>query len=101
MDFTFSEMLSIVFVVIVISILLKKAPQINTFVLVIVGVIVGYVFLIITNTVLPKLNEVYNNWREFVMYNYSAKVDNMGYIHIYPPLFFVFVLFLVLLYYRY
>jgi len=92
--------LTTVVVIIVVSMLLKKAPQMNTFVVVVVGLLVGYVFLIVMNSIFPLLANNIRIWRQYLVFQGYETTDNMSYIYVYPPILAVFVIFVALLYNR-
>ncbi len=92
--------ISLIVVVLVISIILKKSPQINTFIVIVVGVLTGYLFLLIINFIFPLFNQVLSEMNEYSKYMILNKFNNMGYFHIFPPILFVFIIFIILLYNR-
>ncbi len=92
--------ISIAIVVIVISSLMKLSPQLNTFVAVIIGLIVGYFFLLFMNYVFPQVNSTANSWYQFFTYSITNKFDDMGYMQVWPPIMAVLIIFVILLYNR-
>ncbi len=87
-------------VVLVVATILKKAPQINTLVVVVIGLLVGYIFVLFMNTLFPSINAVIRDFRQFLYYQYLSSSDSTGYIYVYPPLLVVFIIFVILLYNR-
>lgn len=92
--------LTLIFVILVVSYIMRKSPQLNMFLVIVIGLLSGYVFLILVQNVFPVLNKTLMEWREFFMYSFYQKANDMGYFYIYPPLFVVFMIFIVLLYNR-
>ena len=92
--------LTIIVIILVISMLLKKSPQMNTIVVIVIGLLVGYVFMVVVNFVLPSLSETVRNWSQYFGFVINSKFNDTGYINIWPPLFVVFVVFIILLYNR-
>ena len=88
------------FVILIVSTLMRKAPQLNLFVVMVIGILSGYVFLIISSSIFPHLQSTLNNWRQFMNHTYYEQTHETGYIYVYPPLLAVFILFIVLLYNR-
>jgi flagellar biosynthesis protein FliR len=101
-NFEFSPLyiLSLLFVIIIVSILMRKAPQLNLFVVIVIGLLSGYVFLLVSTTIFPHLQNTLMHWRQFMNHTYYEQTHETGYIYVYPPLLAVFVLFIVLLYNR-
>ena len=89
-----------IIVVSVVAALLKNAPQLNTFVVIVVGLLVGYIFVLFMNTIFPSINSTLRDFKQFLTYQYYSSSDSTGYIYVYPPLLAVFILFIVLLYNR-
>jgi hypothetical protein len=97
-NFSFEYAVSIIVILVVCNMLLKSAPQMNTIIVIIAGLFVGYLSLLIMNTIVPKINYfAYNLYQYFnyqIMYNFS----NMEYINIFPPILAILLIFIVLLY---
>ncbi len=89
-----------IIVVLVVTLLLKKAPTLNTFVVILVGLIVGYVFVLFMNTIFPSINMNVRDFKQFLYYSMATTGYETGYIYIFPPLLVVFILFIALLYNR-
>ncbi len=89
-----------IIVVLVVTILLKKAPTLNTFVVVLIGLLVGYVFVLFMNTIFPSINNNLREFKQFLFYSMGSSSSDMGYIYIFPPILVVFILFIALLYNR-
>jgi hypothetical protein len=89
-----------IIVVTVVATLLKKAPQLNTFVVIVVGLLVGYIFVLFMNTIFPSINSTIRDFRQFLTYQYYSSSDSTGYIYVYPPILIVFIIFIILLYNR-
>ena len=60
-NFSFEYALSIIVVLVVCNVLLKKAPQMNSALVIIVGLFVGYLTLLIMNNIFPHLNHFGSN----------------------------------------
>jgi xanthine/uracil permease len=89
-----------VIVVTVVALLLKKAPQMNTLVVIVIGLLVGYIFVLFMNTIFPSINATLRDFKQFLYFQYLNSHDTTGYIYVYPPLLVVFIIFVILLYNR-
>ncbi len=90
--------ISLVVVILVVAMLMKKSPQMNTFLVVVIGVLVGYVFLLVVNNIFPYLNQWLTEIKGYFKYLLLNRFNNMGYFHIFPPILIVLILFIILLY---
>lgn len=64
----------------------------------IVPLIVAYFVLIMINSLAPWINQYGYNLRSYVEDKSLGAVAGMGYIEIFPPLFAIFIVFIILLY---
>ena len=64
----------------------------------IVPLVVAYFTLIMLNTLAPWLSAYTRNLSKFVEDNALGQINNMGYIEVFPPLFAILIIFLILLY---
>jgi hypothetical protein len=97
-NFSFQYAVSIVIILVVCNILIQKSPQMNTVIVIIAGLFVGYVSLFIMNNVFPQLNKTGSNIYQYYAYQYMNNFDSMGYVHVWPPILAVLIIFIVLLY---
>lgn len=91
---------TIILVIAVVATILKKSPQMNTLVVVVIGLLVGYLFVLFMNTLFPTINSTIRDFRQFLYFQYLSGQDTVGYIYVYPPLLVVFIIFVILLYNR-
>jgi xanthine/uracil permease len=89
-----------ILVVVIVASLLKKAPQMNTLVVVVIGLLVGYIFVLFMNTIFPSINATLRDFKQFIYFQYLNNQETTGYIYVYPPLLVVFIIFVILLYNR-
>ncbi len=73
------------------------SPVITFFV---VPLLVAYVTLQILNFVFPSINTMGNNASSYIQYGTMDTLSNMGYMQVFPPLFAVLVVTIILLYSR-
>ncbi len=90
--------ISLVVVILVVAMLMKKSPQMNTFLVVVIGVLVGYAFLLVVNNIFPYINQWLSEIKEYIKFLMLNRFSNMGYFHIFPPILVVLLLFIILLY---
>ena len=99
-NFSFEYLLSVIVIVVVINILMKKSPQMNIVVVILAGLLVGFLSLTIFNFALPNLNYYANEIRQYYLYVFSSKFNDMGYINIWPPILILIIVFAILLFNR-
>ena len=99
-DFSFEFAVSTIVTIVVASMLIKKNPNMSTLVVVLGGLAVAYVTLQIVNFLFPKINSTANNVWQYFAYQLMTNFNNMGYLHVWPPIFAVLIIIVVLLYNR-
>jgi multisubunit Na+/H+ antiporter MnhB subunit len=99
-NFSFEYAVSIVVVLIVCNLLVKTSPQMNTVIVIIVGLLVGYLTLITMNTLFPALNSFVSSVYQYYSLQMLGNFNNMGYVNVWPPILAVLIIFIVLLYYN-
>ena len=97
-NFTFEYAVSIVVTLIVCSIAIQRSPKMNTFVVILLGLVVSYITLLIVNFIFPNINRFFNNLWNYITYMFMNNFNNTGYIHVWPPVLAVLIIFIVLLY---
>ena len=97
-DFTFEYAVSIIITLVVCSITIQRSPKMNTFIVILLGLIVSYISLIIINFLFPQINKLFYNIYQYIMYMFMNNFNNTGYIHVWPPVLAVLIIFIVLLY---
>jgi ABC-type Fe3+-siderophore transport system permease subunit len=97
-DFTFEYAVSIIITLVVCSITIQRSPKMNTFVVILLGLIVSYISLIIINFLFPQINKLFYNIYQYILYMFMNNFNNTGYIHVWPPVLAVLIIFIVLLY---
>ena len=66
----------------------------------IVPLTVAYIMVNVINIVFPQLNQVGYRLKTYGEARVGGEIDSLGYMQVFPPMFAVFVLFLILLYNR-
>ena len=96
--FSLEYIISIIIVLVVVGIIQKNAPKTSITIKLIVGLLVAYLSLFILNIALPQLNNIGNSISSYGKNSMYGTINNTGFIQMYPPLFAVLIIFLVMLY---
>lgn len=99
-NFSFEYVVSLIVVLIVCNLLVKTNPQMNTIIIIVAGLVVGFITLYIMNNFFPTINRTANNVYQYYLYQWMNNFNNTGYMHIWPPVLAVLIIFIVLLYNR-
>ncbi len=97
-NFSFEYAVSIVVVLLVCHTLVKNSPQMSTIIVIIAGLVVGWISLIITNTLFPSINQLFSNIYQYYSYQLMNNFNSMGYMHVWPPILAILIIFIILLY---
>ncbi len=73
----------------------KTHPLIKFF---LIPILITYLVLLFLNTVAPQLNESTQKFNNYVKDRSNNSINSLGYIQIFPPLFAVLIIFIILLY---
>jgi len=96
--FSLEYIISIIIVMIVVGMIQKNAPKTSITIKLIVGLLVAYLSLFVLNFALPQLNNVGKSIHSYSKNSMYGTINNTGFIQMYPPLFAVLIIFLVMLY---
>jgi hypothetical protein len=72
----------------------------NTLVVIVAGLLVGYIALYIMNNFFPYINQLALSIYQYYAYQVTSNYTSMGYMHIWPPILAVLIIFIILLYNR-
>lgn len=97
-NFSLEYAISIVIILVVCNLLVKTAPKMSTVIVIIAGLFVGYISLLVMNNLFPFINSTGSNIYQYYMYQIMNNFNSMGYLHIWPPILAVLIIFIVLLY---
>lgn len=97
-NFSFEYAVSIIVVLVVCNALMKKNPNMSTVVIIILGLLVGYLALYVMNKFFPYINQIALSIQQYLEYSMLSNFTSMGYMHVWPPILAVLVIFVVLLY---
>ncbi len=96
---TLSYILAIIFGLLSAFLMNKVAPNMNPFVkFFIVPFLVIYVLLLLFRLLFPGINKFGRNMKNYVAENTASDINAMSYVQIFPPIFAVFIIIVVLLY---
>jgi uncharacterized membrane protein YesL len=99
-NFSFQYAISIIVILVVCNALIKTNPNMSTVVIIIVGLLVGFISLKIINKVFPYMNQTGRSFYNYIEFSFLSNFTSMGYMHIWPPILAVLVVFVILLYNR-
>ena len=63
-----------------------------------IPIFITYLILLFINTVAPSFNESTRKFNNYVNDRTETNINSMGYVQIFPPLFAIFIIFVILLY---
>lgn len=99
-NFSFEYAISLIVVLIVCNILVKSNPQMNTIIVIIIGLFIGFITLYFINHLFPTINKTVSNITQYYEYEWMNNFNSMGYIHVWPPILIILIVFIILLYNR-
>jgi hypothetical protein len=98
LKFTLNYVISLIVVLIVCIYLMKSVPTLHPMIIVVIGILVAYLVITGVNFVFPKLTNTSENISQYVEYSLYSSFNDLGYLNIWPPLFAVMIIFIILLY---
>ncbi len=99
-DFSFEFAVSTIITLVVMTMMIRKNPQLSTVIIVIAGLAISYIALQIVNFLFPQINKVASSVYQYFLYTIMTNFNNLGYLHVWPPIMAVLIIFVVLLYNR-
>jgi xanthine/uracil permease len=99
-NFSFEYVVSLIVVLIVCNLLIKSNPEMNTLVVILAGLVVGFIVLYIMNNIFPHINKTASDVGQYYQYQWMNNFNSAGYVHVWPPILAVLIVFVVLLYNR-
>jgi hypothetical protein len=97
-SFNFEYALTIIIVLVVCNTLMKKSPQMSSAIVVITGLLVGYISLLLINKLLPNINAFALSVKQYYSHAIMSNFNQLGYLNIWPPILAVLIIFIILLY---
>ena len=99
-DFSFEFAVSTIVTLVVMTMMIRKNPQLSTVIIVIAGLAISYIALQVVNFLFPQINKVASSVYQYFLYTIMTNFNNLGYLHVWPPIMAVLIIFVVLLYNR-
>ena len=99
-NFSLEYAVSIIIILVVCNLLMKSNPEMNTMIVLLVGLVIGFISLLIMNKVFPNINKFGANIYQYYTYQIMNNFSDMGYIHVWPPILAILIIFIILLYNR-
>ena len=96
--FSFEYAVSLIVVLVVCNLLVKNNPAMNMVIVILAGLVIGYISLLILNNVFPYLNNIAYSVYQYFTYEVLSNFNSMGYVHLWPPILAVLIIFIILLY---
>jgi len=78
--------------------LMKSIPTLHPVLVVIVGLLVAYLVVTGVNFVFPSFVTTSENISQYVEYSLYSSFNDLGYLNVWPPIFAVMIIFIILLY---
>ena len=98
LKFTLNYVISLIVVLTVCIYLMKSVPTLNPVLVIVIGVLVAYLVVTGVNFVFPTFTTTSDNVSQYVEYSIYSNFNDLGYLNVWPPLFAVLIIFIILLY---
>lgn len=92
--------ISLIIVLIIITILIKSSPTMNIFVVILIGLVIGFISLTFLNNFLPAITNASTNIFLYTTSQTMNDLNSTGYYHVWPPILAILIIFIILLYNR-
>jgi xanthine/uracil permease len=99
--FTFQYIISLIVVLVVCDLIMKAQPHLHILVVILFGLVTGYITLFFLNNFFPYFTKFTNNLGRYFEYEILNNFTNMGYAHVWPPIMAILLVFIILLYGRF
>ena len=98
--FSFEYTVSVIVILIVCNLLMKSNPNMNTVVVILAGLAVGWITLYALNNFFPYINKFFTDIGHYFQFEIINNFNSMGYTNIWPPILAILLVFVALLYSR-
>ena len=98
LKFTLNYIISLVVVLIVCIYLMKSVPTLHPILIIVIGLLVAYLVVTGVNFIFPTFTQTSENVSQYVEYSLYSSFNDLGYLNVWPPLFAVLIIFIILLY---
>jgi len=100
LNFNSEYVISVIIVIVTCTLLMRSSPEMSTFIIVIAGLFVGFISLYLMNNLFPFVNKQATGIYNYYTYQMMNNFNSMGYMHVWPPILAILVIFIILLYNR-
>lgn len=98
LKFTLSYAISLIIVLSISIYLMKNVPTLHPVLVIVIGLLVAYLFMTIINYTMPSFASTTSNVSQYMEYSIYSNLNDLGYFNIWPPVFVVLLIFIILLY---
>ncbi len=98
LKFTLNYVISLVIVLVICVYLMKSVPSLHPVLIIVIGLLVAYLVVSGVNFVFPTFTNTTDNISQYVEYSLYSNFNDLGYLNLWPPLFAVLIIFIILLY---
>ena len=98
LKFTLNYVISLIVVLVVCIYLMKSVPTLHPMIVVVIGILVAYLVITGVNILFPTFINTSENVSQYVEYSLYSSFNDLGYLNVWPPLFAVMLVFIILLY---
>lgn len=98
LKFTLNYVISLIIVLVVCIYLMKSVPSLHPMLVIVIGLLIAYLVVTGINFVFPTLTKTSENVSQYMEYSLYSSFNDLGYLNVWPPLFAVMIIFIILLY---
>ncbi len=98
LKFTLNYVISLIIVLTVCVYLMKSVPTLHPILIVVIGILVAYLVISGINFIFPTFTSTSENVSQYMEYSLYSNFNDLGYLNVWPPLFAVMIIFIILLY---
>ena len=98
LKFTLNYAVSLVIIISICVYLVRTVPALNPAVVVMIGLFAAYLVVNFINYSMPSFTTTTDNVSQYVQYSMYSNFNELGYLNVWPPLFVVLIIFIILLY---
>jgi hypothetical protein len=98
LKFTLNYVTSLIIVLVVCIYLMKSVPTLHPIIVIVIGILVAYLVITGINFLFPTFINTSENISQYVEYSLYSSFNDLGYLNVWPPIFAVMIIFIILLY---
>lgn len=96
--FNLEYAVTVIIIIVVIYLILKKNIEINILLLIFIGLVVKSISLFIMSLLFPAISSTSNSVYQYFLFRSMNNFTATGYMHVWPPILAVLVIFIILVY---